>query len=197
MPGLSREIYPNSTIIDLHCNDNNYILSRQNHQTGELEEISRQQDYRFTISNIRLNTSGVYCIHKQCSPKQCCFRISGSYIHRRYKNRNTIWIIKIMILYFTVKPETQLILPHIVPKNVQVPGVCYAKAWPMLAIHVFANDGCGITKMYSVSDNNTYTMAVLFTVTNITNTCTINCLTEIGTAMKSISIGKCQLYVIH
>lgn len=68
------------------CSDpgnDDYILLHEDHKTGELQEISRQQNnHRFQISNIQLNTSGVYCAYKQCAPQdrtQCCIRITGWY----------------------------------------------------------------------------------------------------------------------
>ena len=66
-----------------HCNqpnNNSYILLHENHHTGELDVVSQQEDYIFTISNVQLNTSGIYCSHKQCAPEnteQCCIRIIG------------------------------------------------------------------------------------------------------------------------
>ena len=66
-----------------HCNqpnNNNYILLHENHRTGELDVISQQEDYIFRISNVQLNTSGIYCSHKQCAPEdmeQCCIKIRG------------------------------------------------------------------------------------------------------------------------
>ena len=87
MPGSSEEFTfqrPGSSII-LDSNDgdpsnNTYILLHQNHLTGELEEVSQQQGYKFTISDMQLNTSGVYCVQKQYvreDKKRCCIRISG------------------------------------------------------------------------------------------------------------------------
>ena len=79
IPGSSIDIYaPN---LDCDCVKNStYILLHQDHQTGELKVESRQQEYKFTISNIQLNTSGVYCMYKQCAPEdkeKCCVRIPG------------------------------------------------------------------------------------------------------------------------
>ena len=86
------EVQPGSSVVivysptDNHCNnsrsgDNDtYILLHEDHHTGVLKEISRQQNFTFQISAIQLNTSGVYCTYKQCVPEyreQCCIRITG------------------------------------------------------------------------------------------------------------------------
>ena len=66
-----------------HCSnsgDDIYILLFEDHHTGLLTEISQQQNHTFQISAVQLNTSGVYCVHKQCAPElreQCCIRIAG------------------------------------------------------------------------------------------------------------------------
>ena len=66
-----------------HCSnssDDTYILLHEDHRTGVLREISQQQNYTFQISAIQLNTSGVYCVYKQCASEhreQCCIRITG------------------------------------------------------------------------------------------------------------------------
>ena len=78
-PGSKIEIYSRRN----HCNhpsNNNYILLYQNHRTRELEVVSRQEDHNFTLSNVQLNISGIYCTYKRCAPenrKQCCIRITG------------------------------------------------------------------------------------------------------------------------
>ena len=66
-----------------NCNkpgNNSYTLLHQNHHTGQLQVLSQQQDHRFVISDIQLNTSGVYCAYKQCVPEdmeRCCIQIIG------------------------------------------------------------------------------------------------------------------------
>ena len=79
--GSSVVIYsPLTDCNDGDPSDDTYILLHQNHHTRELEEVSQQKGYKFTISDIQLNTSGVYCVYKQCAPEdkeQCCIRISG------------------------------------------------------------------------------------------------------------------------
>ena len=63
-----------------HPNNNDYVLLRENDHTGELDIISQQEGYTFTISNVQLNTSAIYCTYKQCAPaekEQCCIRIAG------------------------------------------------------------------------------------------------------------------------
>ena len=61
-------------------NSSNYTLLQENHHTGRLDVISQQEDYTFTISNVQFNTSGIYCVYKQCAledMEQCCIRIRG------------------------------------------------------------------------------------------------------------------------
>ena len=70
------------TSLENHCNqpnNNNYILLQENHHTGRLDVVSQQEDY-ISLSNVQLNTSGIYCAYKQCAPEdmeQCCIRIIG------------------------------------------------------------------------------------------------------------------------
>ena len=86
------EVQPGSSVViiymptDSHCNnsifgnDDTYTLLHEDHQTGVLREISQQQNPTFQISEIQLNTSGVYCAYKQCVPEhreECCIRIIG------------------------------------------------------------------------------------------------------------------------
>ena len=86
------EVQPGSSVViiytptDSHCNnstfgdDDTYTLLHEDHQTGVLREISQQQNSKFQISEIQLNTSGVYCAYKQCAPEhreECCIRIIG------------------------------------------------------------------------------------------------------------------------
>ena len=75
--GSTVEIYSNENDCN-HPGNNNYTLLHDNHHTGELDTISQQEGYKFTLSNVQLNTSGIYCVYKQCAPqekKQCCIRI--------------------------------------------------------------------------------------------------------------------------
>ena len=63
-----------------HPTNNQFVLLRENHRTGELDAILQQQNNKFTILNLQLNISGIYCVYKQCAPeqkKQCCTRIIG------------------------------------------------------------------------------------------------------------------------
>ena len=65
-----------------HCNDpsnNMYVLSQQNHHTGVLHVVSRRRYNKFTLSDVQLRSSGIYCIYKQCAQdrEQCCVRIIG------------------------------------------------------------------------------------------------------------------------
>ena len=83
----TRREYPCSTVEiysdENNCNqpsNNSYIFLHQNHRTGELDIISQQQGRKFTLSNVQLNSSGIYCAYKQCAPQgkeQCCVRIIG------------------------------------------------------------------------------------------------------------------------
>ena len=92
----------------------------------------------------------------------------------------------------------QLIFPDIVDENTHSPGVCYVKSWPMLGakdIHVFADDGCAITK-YFLSIDSTYTTAIVFTLDNINSHCqNISCLIQSDLEEKHFSIGKCYLCI--
>lgn len=93
-------------------------------------------------------------------------------------------------LCFTVRPEVQLIL-----SDTKTSGVCQAKLWPTDEMYVFTSntDDCTVTK-YPVNNINTYTMAVNFTVENITSSCNIYCM--VGTCMNNIIISKYQLIFI-
>ena len=78
---------------DNHCGNSGndtYTLLHEDHQTGVLREISQQQNPAFQISEIQLNTSGVYCAYKQCVPEhreECCIGIIGiEGIYFREKN---------------------------------------------------------------------------------------------------------------
>ena len=77
--GFPVEIYSNVN----HCNqpsNNSYILLHQNHHTGELDIVSQQPGYKFTLSSVQLDSSGIYCTYKQCTPQekeQCCVRVIG------------------------------------------------------------------------------------------------------------------------
>ena len=80
-PGSSMVIYSETSNSCSNTSNDNYILLHENHRTGVLNEIARQQNYTFQISAIQLNTSGVYCVYKECAPEdmeQCCIRITGS-----------------------------------------------------------------------------------------------------------------------
>ena len=83
-PGSSTEIVylDTDTVSCSNTSNNSYILLRENHDTGALEEvyISRQSNHRFQISGIQMSISGVYCVYKECAPEdmeQCCIRIKG------------------------------------------------------------------------------------------------------------------------
>ena len=82
-PGSSVVIIYLQTCTDNHCSDSRsdtYILLHEDHHTGVLKELLRQQNSTFQISAIQLNTSGVYCAYEQCAPEhkeQCCIRITG------------------------------------------------------------------------------------------------------------------------
>ena len=83
-PGSSVSIYYSLTseACSNSCNGTcTYILLHEDHRTGVLKEISRQQNRRFQISEIQLNISGVYCVYEQNASEvcreQCCIRIRG------------------------------------------------------------------------------------------------------------------------
>ena len=79
--GPSMEIYS----LQNHCNHpdhNDYMLLRENDHSRELYIISQQEGFKFTLSNVQLNTSGIYCTYKQCAPEekeQCSIRIAGQH----------------------------------------------------------------------------------------------------------------------
>ena len=79
---LDRSSYWEFSSPENHCNDPNnnmYVLLHENHHTGELDNVSRHQEHKFTLSDVQLNTSGIYCIYKQCAQdrEQCCVKIIG------------------------------------------------------------------------------------------------------------------------
>ena len=87
----------------------------------------------------------------------------------------------------------QLIFPVSAEENTNQPGVCYVKAWPMVApdsINVVTDYNCAITK-YPFSNNSTYTTAILFTLENINSSCqVITCSTEFKSEVKYINISE-------
>ena len=98
------------------------------------------------------------------------------------------------IISFKVPPEIKMIFPDSVHTNTQQFGACYVRAWPMLTaddINVFTDDcGCAITK-YPISNESTYTTAILFTLENINSSCQhISCFTKFKEETKYITIGK-------
>ena len=87
----------------------------------------------------------------------------------------------------------QLILSDIVPNITQPHGICYVKSWPKLTtgeMGVFTNDGCIITK-YPLNYINTYTMAIIFMLDNITSSCSISCWTQFNIEVKNVDLSKC------
>ena len=77
--GSKIEIYAHESNCN-HPTNNQYVLLHENHSTGELDVILQQQNNKFTILNLQLNISGIYCAYKQCAPEQkeqCCTRIIG------------------------------------------------------------------------------------------------------------------------
>ena len=77
--GSNMEIYSRTD----HCNDpinSSYVVLHQNHHTGKLDIVSQHHDNKFTVSDVQLSTSGIYCTYKQCTAKdkeQCCTRVVG------------------------------------------------------------------------------------------------------------------------
>ena len=192
-PGSSMVIvYSQTSRSCSNASNDSYILLQEDHHTGVLKEISRQQNHTFQISSIQLNTTGVYCVYKECAPEdmeQCCIRIIGIVL-RMCQVALTIYIC--MLFYIEVPQEMQMIVPDSAHMN--TPGICYVKAWPMLTtdeINVFTDDGCAITK-FIVTINSTYTTAILFTLDNVNSSCQrISCLTQFNEEVKHISMSKC------
>ena len=64
-----------------HSDDNvTYILVYQNPDNGTLERVHQQQHHRVMTPPIYLNTSGVYCVYRQCPTLQmdyCCIKVTG------------------------------------------------------------------------------------------------------------------------
>ena len=84
-------VYPGSSVslnapTDVTCShpDNDvdsYALLHESHRNQQLRIITQQPaDHKFTIPNVQLSTSRIYCAYKQCVPEdmeQCCIRIIG------------------------------------------------------------------------------------------------------------------------
>ena len=87
----------------------------------------------------------------------------------------------------------RLIFPDSVEENTQQHGVCYVDAWPVFTtdeINVLTDDGCAITK-YPISINSTYTMAIFYTLDNVSNSCQrITCWTQFEAQVKYIHISN-------
>ena len=83
-----------NAILD-HCNDSgnaSYVLSHQNHHTGELDEVvSQQSDYRYTVPNVQLSTSGAYFIRTSTM----CTTIQGVLL---YKNKTLVIALQILLM---------------------------------------------------------------------------------------------------
>ena len=113
--------------------------------------------------------------------------------HKNSRSALCLFVIMFQI-FFTVPPKIGLIFPNSMPINTQQFGACYVRAWPMFTtndIDVLTDDDCTITK-YPVSDETTYTKAILFTLDNNTSSCQhITCYTQFRKEMKYITIGKC------
>ena len=71
----------NSNPCDNLSNDNaSYALVYQNPDDGTLELVHQQQQNRVTTPPIYLNTSGIYCVYRQCPAVQmdyCCIKATG------------------------------------------------------------------------------------------------------------------------
>ena len=64
-------------------------------------------------------------------------------------------------------------------------------------INMFTDDGCAVTK-YPISNESTYTTAILFTLENINSSCQhISCFTRFREETKHINIGKCYFYASY
>ena len=88
----------------------------------------------------------------------------------------------------------KIIFPDVVHNNAQVYGACYARVWPQLTTNdmdVLTDSSCAITKG-PVTNIDTYTTAVYFTLDNINSSCQrISCLTDLKEEVKYINISKC------
>ena len=94
--------------------------------------------------------------------------------------------------YFKVSlPELKILFPDLVHNHAQEHGVCYAKAWPQLTtkdMDVLTDDSCAITKG-PVTDIDTYTTGLHFTLDNINSSCQrISCVTKLTRQVKYINI---------
>ena len=80
-PGSSVSLNAPTDVTCSHPNNDNYVLLHESHRNQQLRIITQQPaDHKFTIPNVQLSTSGIYCVYKQCVPEymeQCCIRIIG------------------------------------------------------------------------------------------------------------------------
>ena len=69
------------------CGNIPYTLLHRNQNSGKLEHLYEQDYYKVMTPPIYLNTSGVYCVYKQCESAQidqCCKKFTGKiaiYLH--------------------------------------------------------------------------------------------------------------------
>ena len=68
---------------DEHRNDNvSYILVYQNPNNRTLKQIDQQHHHRVMTPPIYINTSGVYCVYRQCPTAEmdhCCIKVAGKH----------------------------------------------------------------------------------------------------------------------
>ena len=80
-PGSSVSLNAPTDVNCSHPDNDSYALLHESHHDQQLRIITQQTaNHKFTISNVQLSTSGIYCVYKQCVPEdmeQCCIRIIG------------------------------------------------------------------------------------------------------------------------
>ena len=76
-PGSTPELIPSNTN---DCGSIPYTLLYQNQSSGKLEHLYDQDNHKVMTPPIYLNTSGIYCVYKQCESAQidqCCKKLTG------------------------------------------------------------------------------------------------------------------------
>ena len=170
------------------CEGTNYLISYHN-STGSTV-LYRQKKHRFRTPPIYLNSSGVYCVYKECTTLvRCCVKVTG-------KIWLTIVINDLNFKSFLFKvTKLEIDFPESSPMDTENNGTCNASTWPRPPMDnmMVTTDitGCVIK---TLSVNYTYTTTVFFTV-RINSFCehaNIICylFTPPKEAMKSIRICK-------
>ncbi|XP_065905002.1 uncharacterized protein [Dysidea avara] len=142
-----------------------YRMYHQDHHTGSLKMITNSTSYTHTI-HVQLDTSGVYCVHKECSTAgidACCVQIQ-------------------------IQQKLMIVMSNVTIEGSDESAVCYATGWPRpkhLQIH--SQDSCAIiTDDVRVIDH--YSTAVFFTFKANSSCEWISCQTTSRRITKEIQI---------